>query len=164
VGLLAAQVARALGGHVRVVGLPRDAARLEVARKLGFEASDDPAGTAIDNPAGGYDVVVECSGTAGGATVCLETAGRGARYVQVGMFGKDVTVPLDNLFRKELVMTSGSASTPRSWRRALALVEGRRVELEPLVTEVAPLHEWQRVFSDLRQGRGIKAVFDPRLP
>jgi L-iditol 2-dehydrogenase len=164
VGLLAAQVARALGGDVRLVGLPRDAARLEVARTLGFATSDDPAGTAPDRPPAGYDVVIECSGAAGGAAVCLEAAGRGARYVQVGMFGKDVSVPLDNLFRKELVMTSGSASTPRSWRRALALVDGRRVELEPLVTEVAPLREWQRVFSDLRQGKGIKVVFDPRLP
>ncbi len=164
VGLLAAQVARALGGDVLLVGLPRDEARLEVARRLGLATSDDPARATLDNPLDGYDVVIECSGTAGGATVCLETAGRGARYVQVGVFGKDVSVPLDNVFRKELVMTSGSASTPRSWRRALALVESRRVDLAPLVSEVVALEEWQRVFSDLRQGKGIKVVFDPRLP
>ena len=59
--------------------------------------------------------------------------------------------------------TSGFASTPRSWRRALALVEERRVDLEPLVSEVAPLAAWERVFADLRAGRGVKVVFDPRL-
>ncbi|MGH9313580.1 MAG: zinc-dependent alcohol dehydrogenase [Vicinamibacterales bacterium] len=164
VGLLAAQVARALGGDVLLVGLPQDEARLEVARKLGIATTHRPAKTGLDSASAGYDVVIECSGTASGAAVCLETAGRGARYVQVGVFGKDVCVPLDNVFRKELIMTSGSASTPRSWRRALALIEGRRVELEPLVSEVVPLREWQRVFSDLRQGKGIKVVFDPRLP
>ena len=157
VGLLAAQVARALGGRVVVAGLPSDGRRLEAARGLGLETMH--AGDAVTE----MDVVVECSGTAGGAAACLEAAGRGARYVQVGVFGRDVTVPLDRLFQKELVATSGFASTPRSWRRALALIEERAVELAPLVSEVAPLEAWERVFGDLRAGRGIKVVVDPRL-
>jgi L-iditol 2-dehydrogenase len=155
VGLLAAQVARALGGDVLVVGLPQDERRLATARTLGFAT----AHTA--EPDAG--VVIECSGSAGGAATCLEAAGRGARYVQVGVFGKDVCLPLDNLFRKELVMTSGFASTPRSWRRAMALVDARRVELQPLVSKVVPLSAWQRVFTELRRATGIKIVFDPRL-
>jgi L-iditol 2-dehydrogenase len=141
---------------VLVVGLPSDRARLEAARALRFEAIDATEGL------GSFDAVIECSGSAGGAATCLEATQRGARYVQVGVFGKPVTVPLDRLFEKELVVTSGFASTPRSWRRAMALIEGRRVELEPLVSEVAPLSAWERVFADLRAGRGIKVVFDPR--
>jgi L-iditol 2-dehydrogenase len=156
VGLLAAQVARASGGAVHVVGLVTDQERLDVARRLGFEVAT--AGSELQE----MDVVVECSGSAGGATACLEGAARGARYVQVGVFGRDVTVPLDRIFEKELVLTSGFASTPRSWRRAMTLVESRRVELEPLVSEVAALSEWERVFDNLRRGRGIKVVFDPR--
>jgi L-iditol 2-dehydrogenase len=156
VGLLAAQVARACGGRVLVVGLASDELRLEAARRLGLE-------TAHEAPAGFAQVAIECSGAAGGAVAALEGAARGARYVQVGVFGKPVTVPLDNVFAKELVVTSGYASTPRSWRRAMALIQARQVELEPLVSEVAPLADWQRVFADLRAGRGIKVVFDPRL-
>jgi threonine dehydrogenase-like Zn-dependent dehydrogenase len=56
--------------------------------------------------------------------------------VQVSVFGKDVTVRLDNLFRKELVMTSRFASTPRAWRRVMSLVEARRIAFEPLVSGV----------------------------
>ena len=156
VGLLAAQVARAHGGDVLVVGLPQDAVRLEAARALGLES-------AYDAEPHSADVVVECSGAAGGARLCLEAARRGARYVQIGVFGKDVTVPLDRVFQKELTVTSGFASTPRSWLRALALIERRSVELEPLVSEVAPLDAWERVFADLRAGKGIKVIFDPRL-
>jgi L-iditol 2-dehydrogenase len=157
VGLLAAQVARAGGGDVLVVGLPADERRLSVVSGLGF-ATQTATGEADD-----FDVVIECSGSAGGATACFEAARRGGRYVQVGVFGKPVTVPFDRVFSKELVVTSGFASTPRSWRRAMALIEERRVELPPLVSEVAPLGEWERVFADLRAGRGIKVVFDPRL-
>jgi L-iditol 2-dehydrogenase len=155
VGLLAAQVARALGGEVGVVGLPQDAERLEAARALGF------ATPAAAEP--GADVVIECSGSAGGATTCLEAAGRGARYVQVGVFGKPVQLPFDAVFQKELVVTSGFASTPQSWRRALALIEARKIELPPLVSRVVPLAAWERAFADLREARGIKIVFDPRL-
>jgi len=161
VGLLAAQVARALGGDVLVTGLAKDEIRLAAARELGFETAD-----AEDGPgetAGEFHVVVECSGSAGGATTCLERARRGGRYVQIGVFGKPVTVPLDEVFRKELIVTSGFASTARSWRRALAFVEERRIELEPLVSEVVPLDAWERVFEDLRAGRAVKYVFDPRL-
>lgn len=158
VGLLAAQVARALGGDVTVTGLPSDEVRLAAARALGLATALAP-----DDGLSDFHVVVECSGSAGGAATCLRGARRGGRYVQVGVFGKDVTVPLDAVFEKELVVTSGFASTPASWQRALALVAGRRVELPPLVSEVAPLEAWQRVFADLRAGRGIKVVFDPRL-
>jgi L-iditol 2-dehydrogenase len=157
VGLLAAQVAGALGGEVVLVGLPTDEQRLEVARTLGFAVEHAGA------PLSDFDVVVECSGSAAGAATCLDAARRGGRYVQIGVFGKPVTVPLDRVFQKELELTSGFASTPRSWGRALALIEERRVELAPLVSDVVPLSAWERVFADLRASKGIKVVFDPRL-
>jgi hypothetical protein len=37
------------------------------------------------------------------------------------------------------------------------------VQLEPLVSEVVPLDAWERVFADLREGKAVKYVFDPRL-
>jgi L-iditol 2-dehydrogenase len=160
VGLLAAQVARALGGRVLVTGLARDEVRLGAAAALGFETA---VAEELD-AAGRFQVVIECSGSAGGASACLEGARRGGRYVQIGVFGRPVTVRLDAVFEKELVVTSGLASTARSWLRALDFVEDRRVQLEPLVSEVVPLDAWERVFADLRAGRAVKYVFDPRYP
>jgi L-iditol 2-dehydrogenase len=159
VGLLAAQVARALGGRVRVTGLPHDEIRLDAASGLGFETALADEFDAEER----FHAVIECSGSAGGATVCLRGARRGGRYVQIGVFGKPVTIPLDAVFQKELVLTSGFAATARSWRRSLAFIEDRRVELQPLLSEVVPLEDWERVFADLREGRAIKYVFDPRL-
>jgi L-iditol 2-dehydrogenase len=153
IGLLAAQVARAAGGRVLVVGAERDEVRLAKARGLGFDTGGPAAS----------DVAIECSGSGGGAAACLESLRRGGRYVQVGLAGKPVTVPLDEVVYSELTVTSGFASTPRSWRRALALIESRAVALEPLVSEVAPLGDWERVFAETRAGRGVKYVLDPRL-
>lgn len=157
VGLLAAQVARAAGGIVTVCGLPRDASRLAVASSMGFDVSDERP------PADWAQVVIECSGTSTGAAVCLESARRGGRYVQVGVFGGDVRVPLDRVFYAELTITSGFASTARSWRHAIDLLSHRAVDLAPLVTRAAPLVAWPDVFADLRDARGLKLVLDPRL-
>lgn len=156
IGLLAAQVARAEGGEVHVRGTPRDAARLELARTLGFAVS-----TTEDEAAGEFDVVVECSGHEAGMAFALASARRGGRYVQIGLAGKDVTIPFDLVCFRELTVTSGNASTPASWDRALGLIEERRVELEPLLSEAVPLAEWERAFAATRSGEGVKFVLVP---
>ena len=155
VGLLAAQVARAAGGEVHVRGTARDGARLAKARKLGFE-------TSFEQECPDADVVVECSGAEAGIALALERTRRGGRVVQMGLAGKLVKIPFDDVCFKELIVTSGFASTPASWRRALALIEERSVALEPLVSEVVPLAEWERAFAATRAAKGIKFVLDPR--
>jgi len=154
-GLLAAQVARASGGRVHVRGTPRDEVRLAAARALGLETS-----TTDDGPLD-VDVAIECSGAAAGMAFALESVRRGGRYVQIGLAGKDVTLPFDLVCYHELTVTSGFASTPRSWVRALELIETRGVQLEPLLSEVVPLVEWERAFAATRSGAGIKYVLAP---
>jgi L-iditol 2-dehydrogenase len=156
IGLLAAQVARAAGAEVHVRGTPRDANRLAAARSLGFTTS-----TTEEGSAGAFDVVVECSGHEAGMAFALESARRGARYVQIGLAGKPVAIPFDLVCFGELTVTSGNASTPASWARALELIRERRVELEPLLTAAVPLEEWAQAFESTRAGGGIKYVLVP---
>jgi L-iditol 2-dehydrogenase len=80
----------------------------------------------------------------------------------MGLAGKHVAIPFDHVCFKEVTVTSGFASTPSSWKRALALVEERAVGLDPLVTEVVPLADWERAFAATRAAEGIKFVLDPR--
>jgi L-iditol 2-dehydrogenase len=155
VGLLAAQVARAAGGEVHVRGTPSDALRLAKAEALGFAVS-----TTDDGPLEA-DVVVECSGAQAGIASALEMVRRGGRLVQIGLAGRPVTVPFDLICFHELTVTSGFASTPASWVRALELVGARRVELEPLLSEVVPLSRWEDAFAATRAGEGIKFALDP---
>lgn len=156
IGLLAAQVARAQGGSVHVRGTPRDAARLALARELGLGTS-----TTEDEPPADVDVVVECSGYPAGMAAAFDAVRRGGRYVQIGLAGKPVEVPFDLVCFKELTVTSGNASTPASWQRALELVWSRAIVLEPLVTEAVPLAEWERAFAATRRGDGVKYVLVP---
>jgi L-iditol 2-dehydrogenase len=156
IGLLAAQVARAAGGDVHVRGTSRDAPRLDAAGRLGFTTS-----TTDDGSAGDFDVVIECSGHEAGMTFAFESARRGARYVQIGLAGKPVSIPFDLVCFGELTVTSGNASTPASWERALQLIGDRQVDLEVLLSGAVPLTEWERAFAATRSGAGIKYVLVP---
>lgn len=157
-GVLTAQAARAAGGVVTVVGLERDRDRLDVARGLGFSVSVVDEAARADE----YDVVCECSGSAPGAGYGLVAARKGGRFVQVGIFGRPVTADLDTVLFKELRYSSGNASTPGSWRRAIALLDQALVDLDPLVSHVTPLGEWRSAFDATRRGDGMKHVLDPR--
>ena len=131
-------------------------ARLCLARSLGFETL-----VAGDDDGGAYDVVVECSGSEPGVVQALHACRRGGRLVQIGLRGADLTVPWDLICFHELTVTSGFASTPASWRRAMALLERGAVVTEPLVSEVVPLERWEHAFTVSRNGGAVKEVLAP---
>ncbi|MFB7251659.1 zinc-binding dehydrogenase [Microbacterium sp. NPDC056234] len=151
-GQLSAQVAQASGATVTLAGLPADAGRLSVASELGIRTTMAPV------PDESFDVVIECSGAEPAAAAALRAVRRGGRYVQVGIFGRDVTVPLDAVLYKELTVTSGFASTPASWRAAMRLVESGAVTLGPLITRRVALTEFHDALDAAARGEGIKTV------
>jgi L-iditol 2-dehydrogenase len=164
IGLVAAQVARACGGRVTVRGIARDAPRLALAAELGFATevagADDPAPDA-DGP-GAPAVVIECSGSGPGVAHALAVLRRRGTLVQMGLRGADLTVPWDLICYHELAIRTGFASTPTSWRRAMALLDDQKIALAPLVTEVVALEDWAAAFDASRGGDGVKYVLDPR--
>lgn len=153
-GLLGVQVALAAGAQVTCLGLPADAQRLAVAESMG-------AATAMDVEPEAYDTVIECSGAAAGISTALRAVRRAGRHVQVGISGKEVTVAFDTVLYKELEVSSGFASTPASWRRALDLVERRQVDLSGLVTHTLPLERWEEAFALVGSSAAIKVVLRP---
>jgi L-iditol 2-dehydrogenase len=161
-GILAAQVLHAQGATVTISGTTRDAARLAVAKTLGLRTVVAES-LAEATPESGFDVVADCSGSPAGIDAGLRATRRGGRYVQVGLAGRPIPVDIDLVCLRELTVTSGFASTPRSWRRAESLVEGGHVQLEPLVSAAFPLSRWQEAFERTARAQGLKLVIDPRL-
>jgi L-iditol 2-dehydrogenase len=151
-GQLAAQVAKASGGRVTLAGLPSDEQRLDVASNYGISTI---TATPDENR---FDVVIECSGSQGGAATALRSARKGARYVQVGIFGKDVSLPFDIVLYKELIVTSGFASTPESWRAAMRLIESGEVSLTPLITRKVALDDFTDALRAAENAEGLKTI------
>jgi len=161
-GILCAQVLRAQGARVTVSGMPTDRARLGIATSLGLGAVE-AGGLEDATPDGGFEVVVDASGSERGIDAGLRAVRRGGHYVQVGLAGRPIRLDIDLVCLRELHITSGFASTPRSWRRAEQLVADGHVVLDPLVSDVLPLSDWQTAFERTRRADGLKLMLDPRL-
>ena len=157
IGLIAAQVAAAQGAHVTVRGTQRDDARLKLAETLGYGTSR----VGDTTPEDGFDVVVECAGNAHGYADALRLAARGGHVAQMGLSGKDATLPTDLICHKELTITSGFASNPQSWERAMRLIRGGAMRLEPLVTDAVALSDWRIGFDRSFAADGVKFVILP---
>ncbi len=156
IGVIAAQIARAAGAVVTIVGSEQDKRRLEIATSLGFIS-----GTKSEVDA--YEVVIECSGSASGVKAALSGAIRSGKYVAIGICGTEITIPFDQILYKELKLTSGFASTPESWIRAEKLLNSGLVDLDCLVSSVLPLRSWPLALGPDRSLSDMKTVFDPRL-
>lgn len=166
VGVLAAQVARAVGASVLVIGTRRDTDRLALARQIGLETEIADGRVAVEWPRGaerGADVAVECSGNEQAVAMVWRSTRPKGHVIQMGLTGRDVSLPLDEICLRELTVTSGFASTPISWTRASDLLASGQLTLEPLVSERAPLSAWHDVFESIRRSEGMKHVLDPRL-
>ena len=159
IGLLAAQVARACGGHVTVRGTASDRARLDLAERLGCAIST--VGDDLEEES--FDKAVECSGAGAGAADAIRLLDRRGHLMQMGLSGHDASLPFDLVCYRELTVTAGFASTPASWRRAMAMIRAGRLELEALVTDVLPLRAWEAAFDRSAAADGIKLVLDPRI-
>lgn len=167
IGLLCAQVVRAAGHRVVILGTGADAARFDIARNLGFADIVDVTATdpvrAVGEMAGatGVPFVIEAAGAPASLATAIELVRRGGTVVQVGLYGRPVPVPVDRLVIREVTLRGSFASTPSSWRSALDLMARGAVDLAPLVSQVLPLSDWATGFAAARAKSAGKVVLVP---
>ena len=168
IGLLTLQVVKAAGATAVVLGTSGDEQRLALAQQLGANhivnvQQADPAALVAEltQEGLGADVVYECSGAGPAAQQLLTLARRGARYVQIGLFGKPVAWDLDQICFRELIVTGSNASVPAAWIHALQLLEGGLVATAPLITAAYPVTDWQQAFDGFERKTAIKTLLIP---
>ena len=167
VGLFSAQVARAQGAHVTVVGLPEDRERLEAALKLGAartfttERMEQLREFAGGLPTMGFDVAVECAGAAASLRNCIDLLHRGGTLVQLGLFGSDIDFPVDSVTLREITVLGCFGHRWSSFDRALALMAEGVVKVDPIISKVLPLTEWKRGFDLVATKKATKVILTP---
>ncbi len=167
IGLICAQLAKAEGAQVVVLGTSQDAARLEAAKKCGVTATidvnaQDPAKELAAMTRGkGPDVVIECSGSAAGTRMGLELVRRLGQFTQVGLFGKHIELDFERICYKELKVTGSIGSIWTAWDKALRFMELGLIDLSFLATDILPLAEWQEGFRRFESKEGLKIFLKP---
>ncbi|MFC9129491.1 zinc-dependent alcohol dehydrogenase family protein [Streptomyces sp. NPDC057099] len=150
IGLAAIATAR-LFAPERIVAVDLAAARLEAARRLGADAVADareaPEQLVSDLTDGlGADVVVEAVGVPETFELCTRMVRPGGHVANVGVHGKPATLHLEDLWIKNVTITTGlvdTYSTPTLLRMAAA----DRLPTGQLVTHTFPLAHMEEAYD-----------------
>ena len=169
IGLLSLLLCKAAGAsEIFVVGTPRSAdLKLKKAEELGAKTlvsgQDDVVEEIMAATEGyGADVVIEASGAPKAIDESFRAVRRQGRICALGISGRDsAPVPWDVAVFKAAVLTFAFSSSWTSWEAVLRMMAGGQLDVGPIITHVAPLTEWERVFSEMEKGKAIKAVLIP---
>lgn len=148
IGLLAAMTARAHGGAPIAASDPV-ATRREKALSLGADLALDPgSGNMGDQIAaatdGGFDVVMEASGSVAALRQAFDAVRDGGTIVQIGTLGaEEVLLPANQIMRREIDLV-GSMRYADPFDEAIRIVASGRVDLRSMVSDVLPFDQTVR--------------------
>ncbi|GGT40448.1 zinc-dependent alcohol dehydrogenase family protein [Streptomyces chromofuscus] len=169
VGLAAVATAR-LFAPERIVAVDLAASRLDAAKRLGADAVADaretPEQLIADLTDGlGADVVIEAVGVPESFELCTRMVRPGGHVANIGVHGRPATLHLEDLWIKNVTITTGlvdTSSTPTLLRMAAA----GRLPTSQLVTHTFPLEQMEEaydVFAGAAETGALKVVLgEPR--
>jgi L-iditol 2-dehydrogenase len=166
IGLLTIQAAKAAGcGTVFAVDL--DETRLERAARLGADvtihAKEDVRAQVIDATDGrGADVAFEAVGAAQPIATAIESLRKGGALTLIGNVTPRVDVDLQAIVTRELTLY-GSCASSGEYPRCLDLLGRGVIQVDELVTAVAPLEDGPGWFDRLyaREPGLMKVLLQP---
>ncbi len=168
IGLLCAQLAKAEGAEVMMIGTNADRDRLATAKSLGIDhcvnlEETDPLVYAQERTEGyGADVVFECAGAGPAAALGIELARKQGKYTQVGLFGKPITLNFERIAYKELVVTGSLSQRYTAWKRTIRIMELGKIDLRAVISDTFPLSRWKEAFDKFEAKKGLKILLDPK--
>ncbi|MER5402798.1 zinc-dependent alcohol dehydrogenase family protein [Streptomyces sp. NPDC002599] len=164
IGLAAIATAR-LFSPERIVAVDLAASRLEAARRLGADAvadaGEDPEQLLADLTDGlGADVVIEAVGVPESFELCTRMVRPGGHVANIGVHGKPATLHLEDLWIKNVTITTGLVDT-HSTPTLLRMAAAGRLPTAELVTHTFPLDDMETaydVFSRAADTGALKVV------
>jgi len=167
IGQCIAQVAREAGaGEILIAD--RVPFRLSVARQLGFATlevvAQDSIATESARLLGGHKppLIFECAGTQSALNGCIRAVERGGWIDVVGVYEEPPVTEMVLVQDKEIVLAGSLMYTWDDYARAVDLLKGKRVNLEPLRTHHVPFEHWSKGYKILieKPGESMKVLVD----
>jgi L-idonate 5-dehydrogenase len=149
IGALAIVAARAHGAQ-EIVATDVSDFTLGLARKVGADttvnvATHSEAMNKFKANKGYFDVMIEASGNEAALHIGLEVLRPRGVLIQLGL-GGNISVPQNMIVSKEIEIR-GSFRFNEEFGLAVDMINKRRIDLKPLLTEVVPLAEAKRAFD-----------------
>lgn len=167
IGLLCLKLLVAEGIQTIVAGTPADAERLQAAARFGathvVNVGERALGEAVREVTRGVgaDVAFECSGHPDSVRGCLDALRPMGRYTQVGICGREIQFPMDQVFYKQLTVRGSITYTAATWSRMMNIFAHSNLRLDELVSTTLPIVEWRRAFDMVEDRRALKVLLYP---
>lgn len=167
IGLLCVQTLR-LAGFAQVIAVDLSPERLELAQKLGATAgllaSADGLIDQIHEMTDGQgcDVAMEVVGATAPIQTAIDAVRRGGAVTLVGNISPKVELPLQKVVTRELSIYGSCASCGEIPECIRLLAQGL-IQVDPLITAVAPLEQGPKWFERLYAGEkgAMKVILQP---
>jgi threonine dehydrogenase-like Zn-dependent dehydrogenase len=166
IGLFHLQAFKSAGaGKIMVIGLDKDAQRLEIAKKLGADhiinGSKEDAGQRVRELTLGLgaDIVVETANHPSTVPLAVSLAAPKGRVRLFGLYPEATMSPL-TLLRAGVTMVGDVATNTRYYLRAMRWVEYKKVLAEPMVSCRFTLDQATEAFDAFAQGGAVKVLFE----
>lgn len=164
-GLLLVQALRHSGAS-QIVVVEKVPEKRNMAMHMGATAAIDPVSDirkqAFDLAAHGFAIVIDATGVPAVIQQALHFLKPRGQYLQFGVAPNNATVQWSpyNIFHKDWVIL-GSFALCYTFQPAIAWLANKVVDIDPLVSHVLPLTEFESGFSDFMQGKTLKVHFRP---
>jgi len=167
IGLLCLKLLVAEGIKTIVAGAAGDDLRLEAARRIGAADVVDVSERSLEEvvrehtDGRGFDVAFECAGHPSSVRGCLDAVRPMGRYTQVGICGREVQFPIDQIFYKQLTVQGSICYTAKTWDRMMKIFAQGKIRLDDLVSAKLPVSDWRKAFDMCLNKQGLKVLMYP---
>ncbi len=167
-GLLHVQLARARNAK-RVVATDINDFRLRSAKALGAHATirateDVPARLREVNEGYLADLVIVCTGAKAAAQQALASVDRGGTILFFAPAAEnvDVPIPLYELWRNEVTLTTTYAGSPQDLKESIELIRSQQIRVQEMITHRLSLAEAGLGFELVQKAEdSIKVIIEP---
>jgi len=167
IGLLAVQAFRAFG-CTKIIAIDLEESKLTTARSLGadetFLATDPDLLAKLAAATGGQgpDIAVEVVGAQKSILTAINCVRRGGTVTLIGNLAPAVEIPLQIVVTRQLSLL-GSCASAGEYKECIELMENGSINVDPLISALAPLSEGADWFSRLyaREPGLMKVILQP---
>ena len=167
IGLLTMLAAR-LKGAGTVIVVDRSVHRLELAEELGADAVINVDGTDADAAiremtGGGVDVAFEAVGISSTARLSVEVTRNGGNITWIGNNAPIIEVDMQSIVTREMSVRGSYGFDETDFAAAIEALSSGRLNVDPLVEEIAPLEDGPEIFRSLAAGENdlVKIILKP---
>jgi L-iditol 2-dehydrogenase len=168
-GIMHIQLAR-LAGASRIIAVDVNPHRIEAATRFGADLALPAGEDTLERVKAANDgrlaeLVIVSTGAIPAIQVAFQAVDRGGTILFFAPTdpGAHVEMPFNDLWRKEITMTSSYAGSPRDILTAIELIASGRVNVKDMISHRLPLEKTQEGFSLVVEAAdSMKVVIEPQ--